>query len=331
MTALPSIRLRAAAALAGLSLALSGCFISPGKFTSELQLLDNNQFTFTYDGEVHFFGLTQLIKQANASQNFEFEAYCYGEGGDAVEGAAAAAVEAVETTEAVEAPAKEASDELYPALAVPSKEEYGSRECTEEEIAQQRAEWEQRNAERAERDREQMEQFSKLIGGIDPTDPNAEAELAKRLERQKGFDRVIAKGNGLFEVRYAISGTLSHDYMFPTMEDLPLMSPFVQMFVRDGDVVRVNAPAFAPRNSANPFLTLMALGAPFAGGGSSDERDALLNMPAIEGTFTIVTTGEIRANNTDEGPIIEAGRKRLTWVINERGTAAPTALIAMTR
>jgi hypothetical protein len=335
MTAFSLARLRTAALLTGLSLMLSGCFVSPGKFTSELQLLDNGQFTFTYEGEVHLFGLTQLIKEANAKKNFEFQAYCYDESAYAEEGAAEAVEpEASKAADAaaddVEPVAEAAADDAT--IMVPVMEgEYGSRECTEAEIAEQRAEWELRNAERAERDRQQMEQISKLIGGIDPTDPEAEAELARRLERQHGFDRVIAKGNGLFEVSYSVSGTLHHDYMFPVMEDFPLMSPFLQMFLRDGDVVRINAPAFVSRTSASPLLPLMAFGGGFGGGGSADERDALLNIPVTEGTFSIVTTGEIRANNTDEGPTADAGRERLSWVINERSTAAPTALIALAR
>lgn len=338
MTAHSTIRLRAAAALAGLSLMLTGCFISPGKFTSELTLLENDQFTFTYEGEVYFLGLSRWVKMQQEQSRPKFRAYCYGpvEEGDPASEAAEAVVEAVEeAAEAIEITAEETADaaavETIEIVETAAMEDAGgSRDCTAEEEAEQRERWEERQERRLERDRQQMEQFSKLIGGIDPADPNAEAELAKILMRQKGFDRVEAKGDGMFEISYSISGTLNHDYMFPMMEDFPTTNPFLQMFLRDGDVVRINAPGFAPQSVTSPVSPLL-FGAPGFGRGSSDEFEALGDIPAVDGTFTIITTGNILANNTDEGPVTDAGSQRLTWTINGRSKTAPTALIAMPR
>ena len=336
MTAISTVRLRAAAVLAGLSLLLSGCFVSPGKFTAELQLLDNDQFTFTYEGEVFFLGLSRLAEMQQERTNYEpeFRAYCYGPIGDgeaseeAVDEAPYATAETAEAAADAAEQAAEAADRIETvAVAI----EGGRRDCTPEEEAEQRAEWEERQERRKERDRQQMEQFSKLIGGIDPSDPDAEQELARLLERQKGFDKVVAKGKGLFEVSYSISGTLQHDYMFPMMEDFPTTDPFVQLFLRDGDVVRINAPAFAPPSVKNPLSPMMAAGGIFGSGSGNGPEEVLKDIPVAEGTFTIVTTGDIRANNTDEGPVAEAGRQRLTWTINNRSTAAPTALIALRR
>ena len=47
----------------------------------------------------------------------------------------------------------------------------------------------------------------------------------------------------------------------------------------------------------------------------------------MEGTFRIVTDGEILANNTDEGPQASAGGQVLEWTINKRTQAAPMALV----
>ncbi|MEM6476719.1 MAG: hypothetical protein AAF687_11180 [Pseudomonadota bacterium] len=357
MLAMNSIRLRGAALLGGLSLMLTGCFISPGKFESELRLLANDEFTFTYKGEVYFLGLAQLAEMQQQRSTPSFTAFCYGDGessgdsaADAAEAVADMAEEAANATaeaaadaaEAVEAyedmPADEAvepvAEETVPApppivtvAAVPPRSSYGRRDCTPEEEAEQRAKWEERQAERRARDKEQAQQFSSLLGGIDPTDPNAEEELAKIISRQKGFDKVVAKGNGLFEISYSIRGSLSHDFMFPMIEDTPTSSPFVQMFNRDGDMVRINAPGFAPQSSTSPWLALM-LGNSAFGGGSSRTEEAFKNTPKVEGKFTILTTGRILANNTDDGPASTRGGQLLTWQINARSKAPPTALIA---
>lgn len=338
MTAHTPIRLRAAAMLAGLSLMLSSCFVSPGKFTSELTLLENDQFTFTYEGEVYFLGLSRWIKeqQSRDRAGSTFRAYCYGPVKDSAAEAAEAAADAVEA--AVEEASVEVetvstvavAEEPYAAEAVADDVASGRRDCTPEEEAEQRERWEERQERRRERDRQQAEQISAIIGGIDPTDPEAEKKLAEVLMRQKGFKSVVAKGDGLFEVSYSISGTLSHDYMFPMMEDFPTTNPFVQLFLRDGDRVRVNALGFAPQSINNPMTSLMTLAGGFPGG-RSNEMEALSDIPATQGTFTIVTTGDILANNTDEGPTNDGARKRLTWTIDASTKATPTALIKMPR
>jgi len=60
MTIFSNIRFRTAAVLAGFALALSGCFMTPGKFTSELALTGPDSFTFSYDGEIFFLTLSKL-------------------------------------------------------------------------------------------------------------------------------------------------------------------------------------------------------------------------------------------------------------------------------
>jgi hypothetical protein len=65
-----------------------------------------------------------------------------------------------------------------------------------------------------------------MLGGLDPSDPKAAEELAARLRRQAGFKSVVYKGNGLYEVDFAVSGQLSHDFAFPTIEKMPQITPF---------------------------------------------------------------------------------------------------------
>ncbi len=68
MHALSSLRARTAVLLAAVSLMLAGCFLSPGKFTSELALVGGDRFTFTYDGEIFFLGLSKLAQMGAAAE-----------------------------------------------------------------------------------------------------------------------------------------------------------------------------------------------------------------------------------------------------------------------
>ena len=292
MTKPTSIRICAASLLAGLSLLLTGCFITPGKFTSELTVAEDDSFTFTYEGEIFFLGLSSLAQMGAATEEFS-PSECYDE------------------------------------------ETYETRECTEEELSEQRAEWEAGAEARAAKAKKEAEQMSAMMGGIDPTDPEATEELRLLLLRHEGWDRVEPKGDGVFDVSYSVSGKLTHDFMFPVIEDTPMTNPFVQMYIRDGKVVRINAPGFAAQNDDNPMGGMMGGMAGLAGlaalGENGPDAEQMPDIPQIEGTFTIVTEGQmsIRANNTDEGPTPTATGEVLTWDISPRTTAAPTALIAV--
>lgn len=66
---------RAAALAAASSLALTGCLLSPGAFTSELQLMKDGSFTYSYDGEIQMLALSKLAEMGNEAE--EFEAVCY--------------------------------------------------------------------------------------------------------------------------------------------------------------------------------------------------------------------------------------------------------------
>ena len=287
-----SPRVIATAMLASLSLFLSGCFMTPGKFTSELILTEQDRFTFTYEGEIFFLGLSQLAQMDAAGEEFEAEP-CF-----------------VDAT-------------------------YEERECSNNELASQRAQWEAQAEERAAEAAAEAEQMSAMMGGIDLSDPEASAELVALLERQKGWNSVVDKGDGVFEVSYQTSGELSHDFIFPVIEGFPMANPFVQIHLRDGDVVRVNAPGFAAQNESSPMAAMMGGMAGMAGmaamSGEDNGGQPAPDLPAIEGTFKIITNGNIRANNTDEGSTPGQGGDVLEWAISPRTTSAPTALIDMSR
>ena len=276
----------AAAILAAFALMLTGCFVTPGKFTSELALDRNGSFSFSYEGEIFFLGLSKLAQMDAANKEFEADA-CF-------------------------------------------DDEFEQRECTLSEIEEQRAEWEAQAGERAAKAQKEAQQMAQLMGGIDPTDPEAAEELRMLLLRHRGWSRVEHKGDGVFDVSYSVSGQLTHDMMFPVIEGFPPANLFVEVVLRDDNVVRVIAPAFSAQGEANPMSSMMGGMAGLAAmGGSKGKTDELPNLPTMDGTFTIVTNGQILANNTDEGPARGVDASRLVWKVDQRSPAAPTALIKL--
>jgi hypothetical protein len=190
------------------------------------------------------------------------------------------------------------------------------RPCTAQEVDRQKQDWQEKR-------RRDAEAMKAILGGIDPTNPRAAEELAQRLRRQAGWRRVAYKGDGLFDVDFAISGRLDHDFTFPTIERFPMANAFVQIALRNDGTVRVDAPGFAPASTGEPFRGLMQ-GLSAKEGGSSP-------FPQADGRFTIRTDGAILANNTDEGPQADPAGQKLDWAVNLRTPAAPTALIRLAR
>ena len=276
----------------GAALALTACIISPGQFNSTFEIRRDGTFTYSYNGQIYLLALSKLAEMSAAdTSNEEFvESPCYDE----------------------------------------DSEDYEERPCTEEEIAEQRDTWEaqvQYRKESAEREAEQMRQF---LGGIDPSDPQAAEELAERLRRQEGWKRVDYKGDGLFEVEFSLTSKMGHDFIFPTLERFPMTNNFVVANVRQGNVVRIEAPGFAGQSSSAPFAgTTAGMSAVFAAAAASEGGQTLPAIPEMDGTFRIVTDGQVLANNTDEGPTAGAGGQVLEWKVNARTPAPPMALIQL--
>lgn len=201
----------------------------------------------------------------------------------------------------------------------------GERPCTASEIAGQKREWEAGRAERAARRKRDAEQMKPLLGGLDPSNPAAAEELAQRLRRQAGWRRVVYKGDGLYEVDFAISGRLDHDFAFPTIERFPMANGFVQIAVRQDGTVRIDAPGFGPAMPGEPYAGLLQ-GA-MAMGQSTESKTPPPGFPVVDGKFTIRTDAEVLANNTDEGPQADTTGRRLNWLVNPRSQAAPMALL----
>ena len=191
--------------------------------------------------------------------------------------------------------------------------------CPEEELAKQKREFEEQQAEKARTDA-QAAQIA--FGGINPSDPKAAEEIAERLRRQKGWNRVDYKGGGLFDVDFAVSGKLDHDFAFPTVERFPLTNAFVQIALRQDGSVRIDAPGFAPSSSTMASGNMMR-------GALTDPEEKNPMIEGVDGTFTIRTDAEILANNTDEGPQKAPKGQVLSWTVNARSSAAPAVLLRL--
>lgn len=267
-------------------LLLTGCLLSPGKFTSQLKLMKDGEFAYSYQGEIQILALSKLAEMGDKADD-EFEA-----------------------------------DDCY-------DDNFDTRPCTTAEVNEQKAEWDANAEQRAAKKKRQAQQMKAFMGGVDPSSPEAAEEFAQQLSRQKGWNSVRHVGDGMFMVDFAISGRMDHDFAFPLIEGMPVGSSFVTAILRKDGKVRIDAPGFAAQGAGNPMQGMMGglMGLAQAGK-SEDDEDKLPPLALPEGTFTIVTDGEILANNTDEGPSkLVTGARALSWEISPRSEAAPTALI----
>lgn len=273
------------AVVAGVLL-LAGCMLLPGKFTSDLDLRKDGTFSFAYKGDIHLLALSKLAADKRG---------------------------------------KDAGEEVFtpsPCFADPSGDE---RECSKNEIADQKAAWEEEQASAkvsaAEKKKSEEAMMKSMLGGIDPSDPRAAQEFAERLRRQHGWKSVIDKGDGRFEVDYAITGRLDHDFTFPMIEKFPIATPFVTLIRRSDGSVRLEAPAFTSGATSSPFMAMAA------SAGSAGDKASTNGMPTLDGVLTLMTDGEILANNTDDGPAVAPNGRKLVWKVNARTAAPPTALV----
>jgi len=273
-------------------LTLTGCFLQPGKFDSTLDLRKDGSFTFAYKGQIYLLALSKIADMASKAE--------------------------------VEAPF--APEKCY-------DDNVDERTCTADELAEQKRAWESEKESKKQEEKKNAEAMRAMLGGIDPADPAAAQELAERLRHQAGWRSVTYAGDGMFEVDFALSSKLTHDFVFPMIERFPMANAFVTANRRADGAARVEAQGFTAQSATNPMQgALGMLGAAAASdaakGGAAPDA-ASLGIPEIDGTFRIVTDGEILANNTENGPQAGPGGKVLEWRITKRTTAPPMALVRL--
>jgi hypothetical protein len=307
-----SIPYRGATAVALLSVLLAACLLAPGKFISTLDLRKDGRFSYAYTGEIHMLALSKLAGGKGSAGEDQFEAApCYA----SLDAGGTSSREPDWATLTPAQPADRVAGSASHAATAASGTE---RPCTRAELAEQRRQWDDGRAQRSEKRRQDTESMKMILGGIDPSDPRAAEELAQRLRRQVGWKRVVHKGNGLFDVDFAITGRLDHDFVFPTIERFPMANAFVQIALREDGTVRIDAPGFAPGPASDPARAMMQ---------GMTAKEGQSPIPQADGRFTIRTDGVILANNTDEGPKGDPAGQSLEWAVDARTPAAPTALI----
>ena len=282
---------RCAAALTAVAgaLLLAACFVMPGKFAATLDLRKDGHFTYTYKGDIVILGLTRLAEMAMAPKP--------------------------------KAP-------FSPSTCYKSDGET-ERACTAAETAAQKKDWETEQTAKAEKDAKDHEMIVKVLGGVDPNDPKSAAEIAARLSGQAGFKRVTYLGNGRYDVDYAISGVLTYDYAFPTIERMPQVLPFIVLNRRGNGEVRIDSPLMQQAAMSMPGGNAAQVVAQYVGAKDGKPAGDMKDFPVVDGHFTLVTDGVILSNNTEHGAKTVPGGKQLDWDINFFTAISPMALVGL--
>ncbi|WP_420145326.1 hypothetical protein [Sphingobium sp.] len=155
----------------------------------------------------------------------------------------------------------------------------------------------------------------------DPSSANDEAQMqaiATALAKEKGFRAARYMGNHKFEIDYAISGRLTHAFLFPFNIDAQIVLPFVAVELRSDDRVRVKAPGFS-----NGFDKSQG---PTGISGGSDNA-----AMALDGRFTLTTDAEIVSQNQEDGAESTPQGKRIVWTINPLTGEAPAATLRVAK
>jgi hypothetical protein len=231
-------------------------------------------------------------------------------------------------TEDAESAAAQAAEAAAAAAATAAANwEMEERECTADEVAQQKEEWDEQQATRKKTEEEQKKMFAMLLGGINPEDPETIKRFTKEVERLAAWNKVEHLGNGLFMIDYSTSGKLADDFAFPVIPRYAIGEPMIHITRWDNGRLRVEAPAF----KTDPDLSVMAMvgagsmmGMAGMGGGKKPAEPI-----AVKGTFTLTTDARILANNTEEGPESVSGMEVLRWDIGPASYGAPMALLKM--
>ena len=294
---------------------MTGCFLTPGDFESELTIENSGQFTFAYRGEI----VLNLPNRAG-SNTYDVEAIyadieptCYNEPATVAEPDAV-----VEPDTAADA--ADGADDW--SIGIPDTA-YEPRECTPEEIAEQRAEWQETIDAMRENEQRQATIMMQLLGGINIDDDETMRAYAARLQQQRGWNSVVYRGNRVFEVDYRITGSVDQGFVFPVLDGFEVSQPMVVITAAEDGTVRVQAPGFASDRGLAGMMLLSGMG---------EMADAESPVQTIaNGRFVVRTNGDIRTNNTENGPADEAGMRVLAWMVDGLSRPKPETLIRLSR
>jgi len=144
-------------------------------------------------------------------------------------------------------------------------------------------------------------------------------EMAVQLAKEAGYRQVEYRGNGIFYVDYAISGTLTHDFVYPYNQDAALIFPWVAIELRGKDMVRVKATGFAKQDSSSMGGAMGGMGGM---GGAGEQAESKL-----DGVFTLTTNAEVVSQNQEEGAETVGADKVISWKVTPLRQDAPMAVL----
>jgi hypothetical protein len=139
-------------------------------------------------------------------------------------------------------------------------------------------------------------------------------EMAIQLAKEAGYKVVEYRGNGIFYVDYAISGVLTHGFVYPYDIDTAMVFPWISVELRGKDMIRVKAPGFAKQDGAAAGGGMAGMG-----GAASDSK--------TEGSFTLITDAEVVSQNDEDGSETPGATKTFRWKVTPRTTDAPMATL----
>lgn len=152
-----------------------------------------------------------------------------------------------------------------------------------------------------------------------PADRAKMTALAETLAKEHGYRSVTYLGNYHFAIDYAISGTLTHNFIYPFNMDGEVVIPFIAIELRGKDRVRVKAPGYANDDSKGGGLA-------DAAGGLGSPANTPRRSSELDGRFTLTTDAEIVSQNEENGAqALPDARRQIVWRITPQTRDAPTA------
>lgn len=298
------------------ALLLSGCFLVPGEFVSNLDIRKDGTFSFAYRGQIVFALPDDVGGSGNVRKVWaDSMAECYESGRTRYDPWDAG-------TEIPMPPKPETAADRGDD-ATTADPDSTIRACKPAEIVKLRKEFEAEEAAKAARKKKEAAEMAAVFG-LGPNDDAANAKIAAEMTKYAGWKSVTYKGKGIYDVDYQITGRVGHDFIFPVFPQGDILIPFVTMRPRGDGTAFVSAPALAGGGFKGLSSRMKMLGA--AGAGRSDFPQTSV---VTKGRFTITTDGVPLTNNTSDGPVAGTAGQTLTWDVDNNSEKIPEALIRL--
>lgn len=184
------------------------------------------------------------------------------------------------------------------------------RPCTKAEIGDQKNAYEKK--------RKDSEEMAKAFG-LPGLDDESNRAFAAKLMKYAGWRSVAYRGNGVFDVDYHLEGRSTQDFLFPALPDNDFLIPFIAIRRRADGAILVTAPALT--GGAGPIAARAGAAA------ASQMSDGPVSR--AQGSFTVITDGEVLTNNSEDGPKPHAVGRLLRWDVSSTSKKIPETLIRL--